>query len=511
MAAQSREMSNSFLSGASCRATIITLGLLIFLGFSTGAKLQAQITDLTLQQRQLNEPFRLRMDQEIPTSKRALFNWGGWLRSSFWAVDENVDRDFVFSKWAADENVDQNFEDSGAGYHALRLQQLRLWGNLNLDQAHQFYARAKLDYFDWNHGTSYDLNDGDWNGPNLERGWYNFRLSQAQYANGEDPTDFDLSLKIGRQYVELGAGLALSIPLDAIQISGYWGNWQLTGLGALSIPSTYNIDRSVPGDGKESRRFWGTQLRYHGWRDHEPFAYYFGQKDQDFGLVVDDQTFGYDSQYLGLGSRGQLLLRDLQYTCEVTGEFGQSHADSFDQAEQEKIQAWAFDSELRYLFQDAHFSQLALEYLLASGDSNRWFSPTNTLGGNQPHSTDTSFSGWGFRGTGMVLAPRMSNLQMVRLGASTFPANHLEIFKNLELAANFFLYHKQQGSGAASDNLSINDNNNKFLGSEFDIHVNWRITSDLAWTLRYGFFVPGDAFLSRDERQLFFTGFTLGF
>ncbi|KPK74276.1 MAG: hypothetical protein AMJ79_14590 [Phycisphaerae bacterium SM23_30] len=223
----------------------------------------------------------------------------------------------------------------------------------------------------------------------------------------------------------------------------------------------------------------------------------------------EDQTFGYDSQYLGLGSRGQFLHRDLQYTLEVVGEHGESHAESIGADHPQRIRAWAFDTELRYVVPDEHFSQLALEYLLTSGDSNRWFSPTNTIGGNQPHSIDTSFSGWGFRNTGLVLAPRMSNLQAVRLGAATFPLNYMETFKNLEVAANFYIYHKQQSSGAASDNLSLKDNN--FLGSEFDFNVNWRLTSDLAWMLSYGIFLPGDAFLNRDDRHLFFTGLLLGF
>ena len=42
--------------------------------------------------RVLDEPFRLMMDKETPVEKRAIFEWGGWLRSSYWMLDENVDR-----------------------------------------------------------------------------------------------------------------------------------------------------------------------------------------------------------------------------------------------------------------------------------------------------------------------------------------------------------------------------------------------------------------------------------
>ncbi|MCP4711541.1 MAG: alginate export family protein [Planctomycetes bacterium] len=495
MTVKRRRVLGSDQLGGSCRIIIlITMGLLFLAGVGSNTELFAQTAEQPQRQRILDEPFRLRMDEQIPTEKRMLFDWGGWLRSSYWAIDEQVDR---------------NFDGSDDGYHAMRLQQMRLWGYFNLDQAHQVYARGKLDYYDWNHGASYDHNDSDREGPNLERGWYNFRLSQYQYGKGQSPGDYDLGIKFGRQYVELGSGLALSVPLDALLVNGYYKNWQVTGLGAFSIPSTHNIDRSVPGNSKESRNFWGTQLRYNGYRNHEPFVYYFAQEDKDGGAVRLDQRYGYDSEYLGAGSRGQFFHRDLQYTLELVSECGDSYADSPGETNQQRIRAWALDTELRYLMNDDHLSQLAVEFVLASGDTNRTFSPTNTVGGNQPHSVDTSFSGWGFRNTGMVLAPRMSNLNSIRLGASTFPVNHIELFKDLEVATNFFLYHKNESSGAASDSLSVNDND--FLGSEFDLFLNWRITSDLAWSLQYGVFFPGDAFLNRDDRHLFFTGLLLSF
>ncbi|MCP4709036.1 MAG: hypothetical protein GY869_10455 [Planctomycetes bacterium] len=105
----------------------------------------------------------------------------------------------------------------------------------------------------------------------------------------------------------------------------------------------------------------------------------------------------------------------------------------------------------------------------------------------------------------------MSNLNVLRLGASTFPANHIELFKDLEVATNFFVYHKNESSGAASDSLSVN--NDDYLGSEFDLFLNWRITSDLAWSVQYGMFFPGNAFEqgNRDTRHLFFTGLLLNF
>ena len=291
------------------RISLIAVGL-SFVGFvlffGSPSELFGQGFGSGQRQRILDEPFRLQMDESVPTDKRMVFDWGGWFRSSYWALEEDVDR---------------NFDGSSDGDHVLRRQQLRLWGNVTIDQVHQFYGRMKLDYLDWNHGTSFDGKDDDWVGANLERGWYDFRLSRAQWSYGQEPGDFDLGVKVGRQYVELGTGLALSIPLDAVLLSAYYRDWQFVGLGALSIPSTDNIDWSRRGDTEEERRYLGVQINYNGQRDHTPFVYYLVQDDRDTGLVRYGKQFGYDSQYVGLGSRGVFFNRDLQYSCEAVGEF----------------------------------------------------------------------------------------------------------------------------------------------------------------------------------------------
>jgi len=452
--------------------------------------------------RTLDEPFRLALDEQ-PQAKRDLFDWGGWFRFSYWGADDNVDRD------------GDGFDD---GRHMLRRYQLRLWGFLTVDQAHHVYVRGLNDYYDWNHGTSYRNDDHYWDEARLERGWYYFRYSQLPEAA---PSDFDFAAQIGRQYVELGTGLALSIPLDAVMLHGYWRDWELTGLLGLSVPSTHNVDRSVPGNSKESRRWWGTELRYHGWRDHEPFVYFFRQEDQDAGMIrlVDPtdiqtaQSFGYDSSYVGMGSRGRFFFRDVEYTAEVVLEQGESYDSGPGGASmvgrREDIEAWAFDTELRYISPKAHRSQVVVEYLLTSGDGDRTASPTNTVGGNLAGTRDESFVGWGYRNTGIGLAPSMSNLGMVRLGLSTYPLYAERIFENLQVGTDLFLFHKQDSRGAMSD--SVSTDNSSWVGSEIDLFLNWRLTSDLAWSLYYGYFEPGDAFATGHQRQLWFTAVTLNF
>ena len=44
-----------------------------------------------------------------------------------------------------------------------------------------------------------------------------------------------------------------------------------------------------------------------------------------------------------------------------------------------------------------------------------------------------------------------------------------------------------------------------------DYYLNWRLTSDLSWTIRYGTFFPGSAYTNEESRNFFLTGFTWSF
>ena len=116
------------------------------------------------------------------------------------------------------------------------------------------------------------------------------------------------------------------------------------------------------------------------------------------------------------------------------------------------------------------------------------------------------FAPWSWRLESLLLG---FYLGMVRLGASTFPWPKRGWLERLIVGTDFFVYHKQQSAGAMSDSLSTK--NNKFVGTGVDVYANWRIASDVAWTVRYGIFMPGNAFAKSTDRQQFFTGLTLNF
>ena len=99
----------------------------------------------------------------------------------------------------------------------------------------------------------------------------------------------------------------------------------------------------------------------------------------------------------------------------------------------------------------------------------------------------------------------MSNLHIYVLGASFFPLESVRMFNELEVGTKAFIYNKST-SGPISDTSA--DATSRWVGWEWDIYADWRITSDLAWTIRYGFFQPGSAFSDRQCRQ-FRTALTL--
>ena len=135
--------------------------------------------------------------------------------------------------------------------------------------------------------------------------------------------------------------------------------------------------------------------------------------------------------------------------------------------------------------------------------------PTNARGGNRIGTVDNSFIAFGLRDTGIALAPTLSNLHIWRVSASFSPLEHWEPFRDFELGTNWFLYHKNQERGAISDPLA--DQFNGQVGWEMDYFLNWRLASDISWTMRYGMFFPGPAYSDRGQRHFLFTGLTWSF
>jgi len=438
-----------------------------------------------------NEELRTKLDKQIPGSQEKSFDAGGW---------------FTFAIF--------NYDDPVAARHRmLRRYQLRGWASLNLQGVHRAYFRGLLNLEDWNTGDNPVTGRGnDEFHERVERAWYQFDLGKMLRNQSGQAPPVDFRMKAGRQFVRIGTALTLSMPLDAIKFNVDAGDWEFKAFLGKTVMYMHNIDQSDPVAYHHNRCMFGVEVAYRGLSDHRPFVYYLDNKDHTSKAEPDpDQSYDYTSRYVGIGSEGTLLLPDLRYRIEMVGEWGKTFSEGVTSG-RDRICAFGMDAALAYFFRKTPTRpKIMFEYLYGSGDGNRRLSSSSTLGGNRAGTQDHAFNAFGFRDTGVALAPRISNLHIYIFGVSFFPLESCKFLRNLEVGSKVFFYHKSEASGAISDLSAINGA--RWVGWEWDLFCNWRITSDLAWTLRYGAFQPGSAYNGGDKtcRQFLYTGMVYSF
>jgi len=422
----------------------------------------------------------------LPVGQKFRLDYGGWFNNYFFLFDDGVESS-----------------------RTLRQYELRLWASYNADQGiHSGYVRMRTSYLDWNAGDSFTRNEDDLDGPNLERGWHEFDLARMMRLYGSYNAPFELKVKLGRDLVLAGTGYAVDLPLDHVQVQGEWLDFETTFLVGRTPSSTPNIDRSRPVADHSDRDFWIIEERYKKFDHHEPFVYVAWQDDHTSEDPPDYlQKYKYDSTYVGWGSTGELV-DNLRYNTEWVLERGTSYGNTRF-IRHDHIKAWGFDHRLDYYFRHKTKPVVSAEYMFGSGDANRLESPTDADGGNRGDHVDRSFSGFGFRDTGLSLSPRMSNIHIWRLGGSFRPLPDIEAAKELELGTDYYLYWKNKRVAAISDSLA--DERSGYVGWEMDYFANYRILSDLALTIRFGTFFPGSAYSDQTTRTFLLTGVTWSF
>jgi hypothetical protein len=437
-------------------------------------------------QRSLDRENQRKLQRDLPVDQRFQLDAGGWFNSYFFLFDDGVNSS-----------------------RTLRQNELRLWTSITADEGiHEGYARMRATYLDWNHGDSFTPNEDDLDGPNLERGWYQFDIGRAVRRYGSEKFPMELKAKIGRDLVTVGTGYAIDIPLDHVMMQSEYKGFESTFIVGRTPVSTENIDRSRPVADHSERTFWIFEEKYKGFDSHEPFAYIAWQTDHTHEDPPDFlQEYDYDSAYIGWGSTGELV-DNLRYSTEWVMERGNSQGDRR-YLRTDAVKAWGFDQRLDYYFRHKCKPVISAEYMFASGDANRLGSPTNAEGGNINDHVDHSFVGFGFRDTGLSFSPRLSNLHTWRLGGSFRPLPEVEMAKELEVGTDYYLYYKNKSVAAVSDGLA--DEQSGYLGWEMDYYANWRIFNDLSYTVRFGTFFPGSAFSDQTTRTFLLTGITWSF
>lgn len=433
------------------------------------------------------EQLRVQLDEQAPQAREQGPDAGGWFTFTF---------------------LDYNDEPSGK-WRTLREYDLRLWASMNLRGVHRAYVRGLFRYDDWNSGDNPDDDGGDDHDCIVERAWYQFDYGQwLQNQTGlRPPAAF--KVKVGREFTTIGTAFTLSMPMDLIQFDGRAGNWDLKALLGKTIHDTNNIDDSEAVSDHQDRCLWGAEVAYRGITNHRPFIYFLNNDDHTGEHPNDpDQSYDYSSRYVGIGSEGTIVSPRLRYLTEAVGEWGKTYSDGVT-AGRDNISAMGLDALLEYSFDAPKKPKVFVEYMFGSGDSDRTSLATSTVGGNTAGTDDHAFNAFGFRDTGVALAPAISNLHIYSAGASFYPLEKHTLFKRMECGTKGFWYQKARQQGAISDTSATKSSD--WVGFEWDVYCDWRITSDLTFTLRYGTFFPGSAYEDRDCREFVYTGLTYSF
>jgi hypothetical protein len=414
-------------------------------------------------------------------------------------------------------------EDDLGHTHTLEQTDVKLWSDFSV-AGHEVYARARFRYRAFSNGDAFDPDGDGLTDPIADRYWYKFDLREARRFAGAPDADADAWIQVGRQQVTWASGITLSKDLYALRGGGEIGGLALSGLfGRTPAKSTIDFDASRPDfDTDVDRYFLGAQISYDRCAAFQPYAYVLNQNDTnnlDLATYTIDfrpfvTHFLYDSTYFGVGGRGQLS-GEVSYRTEAIREVGRSASNptapfvSPSQTE-DTIDAWAGQAFVAYAprWGRENGVRFETEVLGASGDRDRLHS-SETFGGNRANTHDRGFNAFGFADTGLALAPDLSNLLTLRIGASVLPSPDPGWLERLRVGVNGYVIDKLSHDAP----ISVPSTADRFVGVESDFFVDWQLTSDLAFEARYGLFLPGAAIPSgRDDvLQFFYTGFSYAF
>jgi hypothetical protein len=134
-----------------------------------------------------------------------------------------------------------------------------------------------------------------------------------------------------------------------------------------------------------------------------------------------------------------------------------------------------------------------------------WF---NKCQANAPNTPDNAFNAFGLVSTGLAFGAPVSNLAILRAGASCFPFTQSENFRRLQVGMDVYWFNKCQADAPIDEST----NPATYLGWEPDFYINWEVVSDLTLTFRYGLFNPNlKAFGNDKARQFLYTGAVIAF
>lgn len=367
--------------------------------------------------------------------------------------------------------------------------------------AHTIYARLVGRYLAWAPGDSPD-DDDETSEFDVDVAFWQYDFGERTELGATRPVGF---VRAGRIYYVLGSGLAFNGRGDGILAGWHLGPARLTAFVAMTPINTEDLDQARPNPDETRRLFYGLLVEGAFSTQHVPYLFAAIQRDRNKESPDDPfQDFDWDSEYWGAGIRG-MLARGLTYLVETIYGTGERIPDAV-AVPAEPIKSWAAVVELGYMLGGAHDLRLEAAFYIGSGDKDRAFIG-NTILGNTPGTDDRAFTAFGFIPAGLVLNPLIANIKVHKVGLHARLLKPEKVFDSASLDAGVELfYYSKHRDGAVSDPFM--DLTRRRIGWEIDVIVNWTFASDLAVTVRGGYFepAPGGAPLVDDSRHLVLAG-----
>ncbi|MCH2138370.1 MAG: alginate export family protein [Phycisphaerales bacterium] len=397
-----------------------------------------------------------------------------------------------------------------------------LFANMVVDGGHRFFGNLRFLYnqYDVHRGS----NEDGFLIPYGNRYWYEFDLKGLQRATEGGAGDVGLKIRAGRMFSNWNSGAIYSNDLYGVRMRGDWEQWSWEAIfGRTASSGFYDFDPGRPSyDSNTNRLLYGVRGAYAVGSDLELFVSNFWQRDHndpnvqtvDIGGIVYQHDFTYNSQYLSLGGSGTVGPEFL-WTAEFIHETGrgtsrmQIQPDLTALQTTEDISAWAGVVNMAWTPSGiATRPRMDATIAFGTGDNDR-FTAAGSMAGNTPGTQDRSFQSLGYVNTGLAAAPTLSNLMMLRVGASTGVAIDPRRPDALRMGLDVFVYGQQDSNAP----MSIPTGSGTFAGWALDGKVDWRLTSDVSFTVRGGVYFPppGVAPAADFTRHFVYGGFTYAF
>jgi hypothetical protein len=299
-------------------------------------------------------------------------------------------------------------------------------------------------------------------------------------------------------------------------------------IGVTASSGFYDFDPSRPNyDSNTDRSLFGARGAYTFGPELELFVSGFWQRDHNENRVVSmellpgvsvSHNYNFDSAYLSVGGSGSIG-PEVLWTAEFVRETGSRYS-RFEFipsgggviAVQDDSPITAYAGVMNASWVPSGIGtrpRVDGTFAFGSGDQDH-LATVGGLTGNANGTNDLGFQSLGYIYTGLAGAPSLTNLLMLRVGASTGIAVDQRRPDALRVGMDVFLFGKQKTSAPVSLPSSPTD---QYLGTEVDWKLDWRLTSDVSFTARVGLYWPGSNMPAGANvmRHFAYGGFTYAF